>query len=268
MIRADAGGPRVALTVAGSDPSGGAGIQADLKTFHRFGVYGEAAVTLLTVQNTESVQEVLPLDPEFVRAQMDAVIDDIPPHAVKTGALGTAGVVRAVAARLASVDAPVVVDPVMISKHGTALLDEEARGALRVELLPEAALVTPNVAEAKELSGVEITDVASMREACEAIAGLGPRAVLIKGGHLEADDATDLLFDGEEVSVFRAPRLATKSTHGTGCTLSAAITAALALGEPLGDAVARAKRFLTRALEHAPDLGRGYGPVDHHADID
>jgi hydroxymethylpyrimidine/phosphomethylpyrimidine kinase len=256
----------VALTIAGSDPSGGAGIQADLKTFHHFGVYGEAAITLLTVQNTTSVDRVEVIDSRLVREQIESVLADIPPAAAKTGALGNASVIRAVAEAAAGFDFPLVVDPVMISKHGTALLADEAREALADLLLPRAFLLTPNIAEAAALAGIEIADAADMRRAAQHLYKRGARAVLVKGGHLHGP-AEDVLFDGNEFHEFVAERIETANTHGTGCTYSAAITAELALGSPLAQAVRRAKHYITEAIRTNPGLGRGAGPVNHHARV-
>ncbi len=247
----------VALTIAGSDPSGGAGIQADLKTFHQFRVYGEAAVTLLTVQNTRSVSQVQTLEPGFVAAQIRAVVDDIAPGAVKTGALGTAEIIGAVA----SFDLPhLVVDPVMISKHGAPLMAEEARVALRTKLLPKAALVTPNLPETWALIGRET----NREDAARAIADMGAKAVLIKGGHGDGP-AMDLLYVGGRFVEFTAARVATAHTHGTGCSYSAAITALLARGEALEPAVRIAKQWITEAIRTNPSLGHGNGPVNHFA---
>jgi hydroxymethylpyrimidine/phosphomethylpyrimidine kinase len=257
--------PPVALTIAGSDPSGGAGLQADLKTFHQFGVYGEAVVTLITVQNTVRVSRVVVLPPALILEQIAAVLEDIPPAAAKTGALGSAEVVEAVARAAAAFRFPLVVDPVMVSKHGLPLLPEAAAHAVRQHLLPRAALVTPNLPEAEALTGIAIHGIEEMRAAAARIHEMGARAVLIKGGHLETD-ATDLLFDGANWREFPAPRIATRHTHGTGCTYSAAITAGLASGLPLGEAVARAKLFIQRAIQTNPGLGQGCGPVNHHAD--
>lgn len=254
----------VALTIAGSDPSGGAGIQADLKTFHQFGVYGEAVITLLTVQNTVAVSRVEVLDPELVTAQAAAVIEDIRPHAVKTGALGNAAVIRAVAELMRRFRLPLVADPVIISKHGAPLMKEDGARAFRAELLPLALLVTPNLHEASVLSGIEVSSLADMKEAAKRIHDLGPRAVLVKGGHL-AGEAVDVLYDGSNWTQFEAPRIATPHTHGTGCTYSAAITACLAGGMTLAESVGRAKAFITRAIREHPGLGRGAGPVNHHA---
>ena len=254
----------VALTIAGSDPSGGAGIQADLKTFHQFGVYGEAAITLLTVQNTQRVSRVEILDPLLVREQIEAVLEDIPPGAVKTGALGNAAMIRMVAA-LDLRGAPLVVDPVMVSKHGAPLIAAEAVAALKSELLPRAALVTPNLPEAEALTGLRIASVEDARHAAAAILAMGPPAVLLKGGHFH-DTATDLLVTATgETHAFPAARIATPHTHGTGCTYSAAITALLAMHTPLPEAVARAKQYITQAIATNPGLGHGAGPVNHHA---
>ena len=257
--------PPVALTIAGSDPSGGAGIQADLKTFHQFGVYGEAVVTLITVQNTVRVSRVVVLPPELILEQIEAVLEDIPPAAAKTGALGSAEMVEAVARAAEAFRFPLVVDPVMVSKHGLPLLPEAAAHAVRQHLLPRAALVTPNLPEAEALTGIAIRGIEEMRAAAVRIHAMGARAVLIKGGHLETE-ATDLLFDGANWREFPAPRIATRHTHGTGCTYSAAITAGLASGLPLGEAVARAKLFIQRAIQTNPGLGQGCGPVNHLAD--
>ena len=259
--------PPVALTVAGSDPSGGAGIQADLKTFHQFGVYGEAVVTLLTVQNSVRVSRVEVMPISLVLEQIEAVLEDIPPAAAKTGALGSAEMVRAVARAAAGFRFPLVVDPVMVSKHGLSLLPSAAAMAIGELLLPRAFLITPNVPEAEALTGMKILTLEDMRGAACRLRELGARAVLIKGGHLEGD-ATDLLFDGAQWHEFPAPRVATPHTHGTGCTYSAAITAGLAQGLALAGAVARAKRFIHQAILTNPGLGKGSGPVNHHARVE
>lgn len=254
----------VVLTIAGSDPSGGAGIQADLKTFHQFGVYGEAAVTLITVQNTTGVSRVECLPPDLVAAQVHAAIEDIRPAAAKTGALGSAAIVEAVAALAAEFDFPLVVDPVMISKHGAPLISEDARRAIRGRLLPAAFLVTPNLEEAADLTGAAVRSVPEMRRAAERLVALGARAALVKGGHL-AGDCVDVLFTAGEWREFPAPRIDTPHTHGTGCAYSAAIAAGLARGLALPLAVARAKAFITEAVRTNPGLGRGCGPVNHFA---
>jgi hydroxymethylpyrimidine/phosphomethylpyrimidine kinase len=258
--------PPVALTIAGSDPSGGAGIQADLKAFHRFGVYGEAVITLITVQNTLRVSKVECLPAQLVVEQIRAVVEDILPGAAKTGALGTAATVKAVAEMAAGFKFPLVVDPVMVSTHGVSLLADEAATAVRDNLIPMATLVTPNLAEAEALAGIRIEDLEDMRRAARIICDGGARAVLVKGGHLTTS-ATDLLLAGGEWHEFPAPHLETPHTHGTGCTYSAAITAELAKGTPLVEAVGRAKRFITEAIRTAPGLGGGHGPVNHHAPI-
>jgi len=255
----------VALTIAGSDPSGGAGLQADLKTFHQFGVYGEAIPTLITVQNSRRVARVEVLAADLVREQIEAVIEDMPPAAAKTGALGSAEIVRVAARAAAEWKFPLVVDPVLVSTHGHALLPADAVEALREELLARAALVTPNLPEAEALTGIEIRTGEDLRRAACRLREMGARAVLIKGGHREGD-ATDVLFDGAEWHEFPAERLETRHTHGTGCTYSAAITAGLARGERLVDAVARAKRYVHQAIRTNPGLGSGSGPLNHFAE--
>ncbi len=253
----------VALTIAGSDPSGGAGLQADLKTFHQHGVYGMAAVSLLTVQNTVSVSRVEVMRGELVRQQVEAVLADIKPGAVKTGALGNAEVIEVVASL--RFDAPLVVDPVMVSKHGHALLAAEAQDALMLKLLPVTTLLTPNTQEAAVMLGSPIDTLAQAEAAAQALARRGPKAVLVKGGHLGGPEAVDVLWHAGRLVHFRAPRLATKHTHGTGCTYSAAITAGLARGLSLEDAVRAAKDWLQRALASPPEVGQGIGPVNHLA---
>ena len=254
----------VALTIAGSDPSGGAGIQADLKTFHQFDVYGTAVIALLTVQNTLRVHRVECVDPQLVREQIRAVVEDLPPAAVKTGALGNAAIVEAVAEEMARINCPLVVDPVMISKHGLPLVADEAKAALIARLIPRAFLVTPNIPEATALTGILIHEFRDLRHAAECLAEMGARNVLIKGGHLEGD-AVDVLFNGWAYRDFPAARIDTPHTHGTGCTYSAAITAELARGSDLETAVARAKTYITGAIRTNPGLGHGCGPVNHYA---
>ena len=256
----------IALTIAGSDPSGGAGLQADLKTFHQFGVYGEAVVTLITVQNTTRVSRVEVLSAELVIEQIGAVLEDIPPAAIKTGALGSAEVVRAVVRALDEVSIPLVVDPVMVSKHGLPLLPDTAIHAIREDLMPRATLFTPNIPEAEALTGIAVHGPDDLRCAAARLVEMGARAVLLKGGHL-AGEADDVLFDGAHWHNFPAPRLATPHTHGTGCTYSAAIASGLALGNPLPLAVAQAKKFIQEAIRTNPGLGHGCGPVNHHAAI-
>ncbi len=249
----------VALTIAGSDPSGGAGVQADLKTFHQFGVYGEAAITLLTVQNTRTVSRVETVSAELIRQQIETVVGDIPPGAAKTGALGNAAIVETIAELSRGFLFPLVVDPVMISKHGARLLSPEAEEALRRKLLPRAFLLTPNIPEAEALTGLS-----DMQEAGKRLLDLGCRAVLIKGGHADGEPV-DLLFTHDGCCSFPGQRVFTKRTHGTGCTYSAAITACLAQGNSLNEAIGRAKRFVQAAIETAPELGHGHGPVNHFA---
>lgn len=255
-----------ALTIAGSDPSGGAGLQADLKTLHQHGVYGMAVVTLITVQNTQAVTRVEVLDAGLVGQQLDAVLADIPPGAAKTGALGNAAVIEAVAARARTLGCPLVVDPVMVSKHGHALLQPDAVQALTTKLLPVTTLLTPNTHEAAALLGRPVATLSDAREAARRLVDLGPKAVLVKGGHLEGDPV-DVLFHGGRLLELPAPRIATQHTHGTGCTYSAAITARLALGLDLEDAVASAKVWLTEALRTAPGVGKGIGPVNHSTPV-
>ena len=259
--------PPVALTIAGSDPSGGAGIQADLKTFHQFGVYGEAVLTLLTVQNTLRVSCVETLPASLVIGQLAAVLEDIPPLAAKTGALGSAEIVLAVAHAARTFTFPLVVDPVMVSKHGQPLLPAAAAAAVREQLIPAATLVTPNIPEAEALTGIAIRSLDEMRRAAGRLRELGARAVLIKGGHLAGADSSDLFFDGSLWREFPAPRIDTRHTHGTGCTYSAAITAGLALQLAPVDAVARAKAFIHEAIRTNPGIGHGCGPVNHFASL-
>ncbi len=254
-----------ALSIAGSDPSGGAGIQADLKTFHQLGVYGEAVITLVTVQNTRHVHRVEVLAPDLILEQIRAVVEDIPPAAAKTGALGNLAVVEAVAEIAKEFSFPLIVDPVMISKHGAPMLQAEARAAVREKLLPRAFLLMPNLDEAAELCGFPVKTVAQMAHAARKLAELGARNVLVKGGHLEGDALDVLLTEGGHLHWMTAPRIATPHTHGTGCTYSAAITALLARGKPLIQAAAEAKQFITEAIRTNPGFGSGSGPINHHA---
>lgn len=257
---------RVALTIAGSDSGGGAGVQADLKVFFRFGLYGTSALTLVTAQNTLGVERLHLLPPSLVYQQIRSVAEDLPVHAAKTGALGSAEIVEAVAAGIRRHGiAPLVVDPVMVAKGGDPLLAPRAVQALKARLFPLATLITPNRLEAEALLQRPIRTLQEAEEVAQDLLDLGPRAVLLKGGHLEGEEAVDLLATPEGVLAFRAPRVPTRHTHGTGCTLSAAIAALLALGKPLEGAVGEAKAYLTRALETAPGLGRGHGPLNHFA---
>ncbi|QBI18992.1 bifunctional hydroxymethylpyrimidine kinase/phosphomethylpyrimidine kinase [Egibacter rhizosphaerae] len=254
-----------ALTIAGSDSGGGAGIQADLKTFHEHVVFGMSAITALTAQDTTGVHEVHAVPPAFVRAQIDAVASDLGVEAAKTGMLGSAAVVDAVADGIAAHEiAPLVVDPVCASKHGDPLLDDDAIEGLRQRILPLAEVVTPNVGEVAVLTGVEVRGVGDLSRAAEAVLALGPRWALVKGGHLPDNPrAIDLLTDGRTSIHLEAERLDTQDTHGTGCTLAAAIAARRARGESLEDAVHGAKAFVTGAIRHGLRLGKGIGPVDH-----
>jgi hydroxymethylpyrimidine/phosphomethylpyrimidine kinase len=255
---------RVALTIAGSDPSGGAGIQADLKTFHELGVYGEAVLTLITVQNTLRVSRVETLAASLVAEQIEAVISDIPPHAAKTGALGSVEIVEAIAALAASFAFPLIVDPVMISKHGARLLPDRAAEALKTKLLPHAALLTPNIPEAEWLTGHKIQNEDDMLTAAQCLLDLGCRAVLVKGGH-QAGPPVDILLASNIQQRFEGKRIESRHTHGTGCTLSAAITAGLAFSLPLPFATQMAKTYVEEGIEFAPGLGQGHGPLSHFA---
>jgi hydroxymethylpyrimidine/phosphomethylpyrimidine kinase len=254
--------PPVSLTIAGSDPSGGAGIQADLKTFHQFGVYGAAVITLLTVQNTRSVARVEIMSAELVMQQILAVASDIPPQAVKTGALGSREIVEAVAAWAKSANVPLVVDPVMLSKHGAALISKEAQVSLKRCLIPLAHVVTPNIPEAELLTGITIRTELEMIAAAQALLALGCKSAIVKGGHKEGE-ALDIYCDADGVLRLPGRRIATRHTHGTGCTFSAAITADIASGGSIRHAAERAKNFIQNAIESAPQLGSGHGPLNH-----
>jgi hydroxymethylpyrimidine/phosphomethylpyrimidine kinase len=252
-----------ALTIAGSDSGGGAGIQADLKTFQALGVWGMSAVTAVTVQNTKGVEGYEELSPRVVGDQVRAVVTDIGVDAAKTGMLASRPIIEAVAEALTELRVPnLVVDPVFMSKHGHPLLAEDAVEALRTSILPLATLVTPNLPEAADLAGMPVHDRAEMEDAGRAILGLGPSAVLVKGGHLEAGDATDLLITDRGVQEIRAERIDTSHTHGTGCVLSAAITSHLARGAVLEEAVMKGKSFVTAAIRGHLEIGQGIGPVD------
>jgi hydroxymethylpyrimidine/phosphomethylpyrimidine kinase len=252
-----------ALTIAGSDSGGGAGIQQDLKTFQALGVWGMSAITAITVQNTLGVERFQELDPSIVAGQVRAVAGDIGVDAAKTGMLASSAIIEAVAGAVRDAEIErLVVDPVFISKHGDPLLRGDAVDALRRLVLPLALVVTPNAHEAGTLAGIEVRTRADQREAARAIRALGARAVLVKGGHVEGSDAVDVLLDGNDVHEIAARRLGTPNTHGTGCMLSAAIAAELAKGTPLLDAVRSAKAFVSGAIEHALALGKGIGPVN------
>jgi hydroxymethylpyrimidine/phosphomethylpyrimidine kinase len=250
------------LTVAGSDSGGGAGIQADLKTMLACGVHGMSVLAAVTAQNSVGVQGYWELPVEAVLGQLDSVLGDIGVDALKTGMLASPQLVHAVAERLSHVRAPIVVDPVGVSKHGDPLLQADAVEVLRAELIPLATVVTPNLPEVEQLTGVRVQSEAGLQEAAEAVLALGPRWVLVKGGHL-AGDAVDLLTDGTASHVLRAPRLDNRHTHGTGCTLASAIASRLALGDEVPAAVAAAKDYVTGAIAGGFGLGEGIGPVDH-----
>ena len=250
------------LTIAGSDSGGGAGIQADLKTMLACGVHGMCVVAAVTAQNSVGVQGYWELPVEAVLAQLDSVLGDIGADALKTGMLASPALVHAVAERLRGETAPLVVDPVGVSKHGDPLLQDEAVEVLRSELVPLATVVTPNLPEVEQLTGVRVEDEAGLERAADAVLALGPQWVLVKGGHLTGE-AVDLLSDGTTTHVFRAPRLDNRHTHGTGCTLASAIASRLALGDDVPTAVGAAKEYVTGALAAGFGLGAGIGPVDH-----
>jgi hydroxymethylpyrimidine/phosphomethylpyrimidine kinase len=253
-----------ALTIAGSDSGGGAGIQADLKTFAAHGVYGTSAITAITAQNTVAVTAVQAIPADMVIAQIEAIAGDLHIHAVKTGMLASAAIVEAVAATIAELQLPhVVVDPVMVAKSGDRLLDDDALLAMKKELLRRAHVVTPNIPEAEALSGRSIRSLDDAREAARAIRALGPSAVVIKGGHAEGEELIDLLYDGRQFHEFRTTRVNSANTHGTGCTFASAIAARLARGEPLVTAVETAQAYVAGGIRHAIAIGHGHGPLDH-----
>ncbi len=251
-----------ALTIAGSDSGAGAGIQADLKTFAALGVYGLSALTAITAQNTQGVLAAQDLPPELVEAQIDAVLEDIGADAAKTGMLSSSAIIEVVARCVSRWDLRLVVDPVMVAKGGDPLLQPEAITTLSTVLLPLAEVVTPNLFEAEVLTGQRIETLDDMRAAAQAIRALGPRHVVVKGGH-RAADPVDVYFDGKRFAELRAERISTRHTHGTGCTFSAAIAAFMARGLPVDAAITGAKSYITQAIQHAPGLGSGHGPVGH-----
>jgi hydroxymethylpyrimidine/phosphomethylpyrimidine kinase len=258
--------PPIVLTIAGSDSGGGAGIQADLKTFHHFGVFGTSVITAVTAQNTRGVSSWVPIPVAMIEEQIDAVAGDLRPVATKTGMLADSAIVHAVAAAIRRHRlAPLVVDPVMVSASGHALLEGEAVTAMREVLIPLATLVTPNLDEAEILVGETVRDVEAMERAGRVLVALGATAALIKGGHLVGDAAIDVLVYGDRVRTFSHPRLATIHTHGTGCTLSSAIAALLARDIELESAAERAIDWVHRAIATAPQLGSGHGPLNHWA---
>jgi hydroxymethylpyrimidine/phosphomethylpyrimidine kinase len=253
----------VALTIAGSDSGGGAGIQADLKTFEAFGVWGTSALTGVTAQNTRGVQQALVLPPDLVRAQIASVAGDLGVGAAKTGMLGSAAVVRAVAEAVKELAiGPLVIDPVLVTSHGELLLEPDAVAVLRDHLLPLATLVTPNLPEASALLGHPVDSESAMEAAAIELGALGPAAVLVKGGHLSGQRAPDVLWAGGEIRWLDGPRLAGRYSHGTGCTLSAAVCAQLATGTDLYTACSEGKTFVAGAIAHGADVGQGVGPVD------
>jgi len=255
---------QIALTIAGSDSGGGAGIQADLKTFHQFGVHGTSVIVALTAQNTRGVRSVHPVPASMVDDQLAALAEDLPPAALKTGMLASAALVTQVVDAIRRYGwSQVVVDPVMAATSGDRLLDAAAEAVVRESLLPLATVVTPNLAEASILAEMKVVDLASMEGAGRRILALGAAAVLVKGGHLTDETLVDLLITARGTQRFEHPRIATTSTHGTGCTLSAAITAGLALGRPLETAVSDGIAYVQRALLAAPGLGGGHGPLNH-----
>ncbi len=259
---------QIAMTIAGSDSGGGAGIQADLKTFHQFGVFGTSVITAVTAQNTKSVTAVHAVPVGMVRDQIAAVADDLPPHACKTGMLASAELVETVAVCLRARAFPnYVLDPVMIATSGDRLLAEDAERSVTEYLMPLATVVTPNAPEAAVMAGRPVSDQSAMAEAGRALVDRGARAALIKGGHLDYPTVIDLLVTEDDVHRFEHPRVQTSSTHGTGCTLSAAIAASLALGQELVTAVEHALDFVHQAIATAPDLGQGHGPLNHLAPI-
>ncbi|WP_421616769.1 bifunctional hydroxymethylpyrimidine kinase/phosphomethylpyrimidine kinase [Brevibacillus sp. TJ4] len=258
-----------AMTIAGSDSGGGAGIQADLKTFHQLRVYGTSAITAITAQNTLGVAGVYPLPVEAVTQQIHEVLRDIGTDAAKTGMLFNAEIIQAVAEELKAFQVNhLVVDPVMVAKGGAKLLLDEAIAAVKQHLLPIAEVVTPNLPEAECLTGMSIQNAEQMREGARAIHDLGVRYVVMKGGHLEGDEVIDLLYDGQVFHELRHERIHTRHTHGTGCTFSAALTAELAKGLPVEQAVERANRFIYQAIKTAPEIGAGHGPTNHWAEAE
>ena len=259
---------RTALTIAGSDSSGGAGIQADLKTFQAHGVFAMTAITAVTVQNTRKVYAIQEISPDIVKGQILCLFDDIAIHAVKIGMVSDVALIEAIADALQQVKRPpVVLDPVMISKSGYALLKEEAQQALVERLFPLAEVVTPNIFEAERLVGHAIGSVAEMKTAAREILSLGAGTVVVKGGHLGDTQATDVLDDGQTFRELTGPRYDTPNTHGTGCTFSSAIAANLALGHCFFDAVAKAKTYISGAIQNALPIGRGHGPTHHFFDL-
>jgi len=259
---------RVALTIAGSDSSGGAGIQADLKTFQAHGVFGMSAVTAVTVQNTQKVYDIQEMHPKIVHDQITCLFDDIEIHAVKIGMVSSIELIQAIAKALKTVNPPpIVLDPVMISKSGYRLLNLDAQDALIQHLFPLAEVITPNIYEAQALINRNIKNIDDMKSAALDILKLGAKKVVVKGGHLEEDRATDILYDGQNFKRLQSLWVETKNTHGTGCTFSSAIAANIALGKNFFEAVTLAKLYITGAIEHALSMGKGHGPTHHFFDL-
>ncbi len=258
------------LIIAGSDSGGGAGIQADIKTITALGGFAATAITALTAQNTQGVHGILPVPPDFIRQQIAVVMEDIGADVIKIGMLGDIATIETVCDALEAYAAgvPVVLDPVMVAKGGHHLLAPDAVAILRQRLLPMAAVITPNLPEAEALTGITLTNEAQMRTGAAALLALGAPAVLLKGGHLESDTVVDLLASADGVEVFAAPRIATRHTHGTGCTTASAVAAGLAQGLTIRDAVLRARSFVRMAIAAAPGFGRGHGPLDHTVTVD
>lgn len=255
--------PRI-LTIAGSDPSGGAGIQADIKTIHAFGGYAMAAITALTAQNTTGVYGVVAVPADFVAGQVRLCLEDIGADAIKTGMLFSAEIVEAVASAIASSTAPLILDPVMVAKGGAPLLRDDAVEAVRQLLIPRALLITPNIPEAELLTGMHIHTTDDMQEAGKALLGMGARAALIKGGHMQGELLTDMLIMPEGAFSWQSERIHSVHTHGTGCTLASAIATQIGAGAPIDQAITRARDFVWRAIGAAPRLGGGHGPLNHH----
>ena len=259
---------QVALTIAGSDSSGGAGIQADLKTFQAHGVFGMSAVTAVTVQNTQKVYAIQEMEPGIVHDQITCLFDDVEIHAVKIGMVSSIELIQAIAKALKAVKLPsVILDPVMISKSGYRLLNQDAQDALVHQLFPLSDIITPNIYEAEVLINNKISTVDEMKIAAQEILKLGAKNVVVKGGHLGEDRATDILYDGQEFKDLESQRIETKNTHGTGCTFSSAIAANIALGKGFFEAVTLAKAYITGAIEHALSIGQGHGPTHHFYDL-
>lgn len=259
---------RIALTIAGSDSSGGAGIQADLKTFQAHGVFGMSAITAVTVQNTRQVYAIQEMPPDIVTGQIMHLFEDTEIHAVKIGMVSSTPLVEAIAEALSRVSLPpVVLDPVMISKSGYALLKPDARSALVEKLFPIAEIVTPNIHEAELLAGFPVNTMEDMKKAAEVMTGLGAARAVIKGGHIEGEEAVDVFYDGRAFQALAAPRIPSCNTHGTGCTFSSALAANRALGRDFFDAASRAKAYITRAISEAPGIGKGSGPLNHMVQV-